>query len=65
MMADWNRFYKPDEKFIAIPVGNLTKINIDDFFNTVLVEHNLKKKAFYNMSGILKQTLAYAWMPNT
>lgn len=60
MMADWNRFYKPDEKFIAIPVRNLTKINIDDFFNTVLVEHNLKKKAFYNMCGILKQTLEYA-----
>ena len=60
MMADWNRFYKPDEEFIAIPVKNLTKINIDDFFNSVLVEHNLKKKAFYNMCGILKQTLEYA-----
>ncbi len=60
MMADWNRFYKPDEEFIAMPVKNLTKINIDDFFNSVLVEHNLKKKAFYNMCGILKQTLEYA-----
>lgn len=60
MMADWNRFYKTEQGFISIPVNNLTKINIDDFFNAVLEKHNLKKKAFYNMCGILKQTLEYA-----
>lgn len=60
MMADWSRFYEPDQEFIAISVQNLTKINIDDFFNAVLGKHNLKKKAFYNMCGILKQTLEYA-----
>jgi integrase len=60
MMADWERFYKPEKEFIAIPVKNLTKINIDDFFNGVLGKYNLKKKAFYNMCGILKQTLEYA-----
>ena len=60
MMADWNRFYKTDQEFISIPVNNLTKINIDDFFSAVLEKHNLKKKAFYNMCGILKQTLEYA-----
>lgn len=59
MMADWARFYKPDQEFIAISVQNLTKINIDDFFNAVLERHDLKKKAFYNMCGILKQTLEY------
>ena len=60
MMADWSRFYEPDQEFIAISVQNLTKINIDDFFNAILGKHNLKKKAFYNMCGILKQTLEYA-----
>ena len=60
MMADWNRFYKTDQEFISISANNLTKINIDDFFNAVLEKHNLKKKAFYNMCGILKQTLEYA-----
>ena len=60
MMSDWNRFYKPNKEFIAISVKNLTKINIDDFFNSVLATHELKKKAFYNMCGILKQTLEYA-----
>lgn len=60
MMADWQRFYEPEKEFIAISVQNLTKINVDDFFNVVLDKHNLKKKAFYNMCGILKQTLEYA-----
>lgn len=60
MMADWTRFYEPEKEFISIPVKNLTKINIDDFFNAVLGKHNLKKKGFYNMCGILKQTLEYA-----
>ena len=36
MMADWSRFYEPDQEFIAISVQNLTKINIDDFFNAIL-----------------------------
>lgn len=60
MMADWNRFYKTDQEFISISANNLTKINIDDFFNAVVEKHNLRKKAFYNMCGILKQTLEYA-----
>lgn len=60
MMADWQRFYEPEKEFIAISVQNLTKINVDDFFNAVLEKHNLKKKAFYNMCGIIKQTLEYA-----
>lgn len=60
MMADWARFYEPEKEFIATSAHNLTKINVDDFFNTVLGKHNLKKKAFYNMCGILKQTLEYA-----
>lgn len=60
MMADWSRFYEPEKEFVAISVHSLTKINIDDFFNLVLEKHNLKKKAFYNMCGILKQTLEYA-----
>lgn len=60
MMADWNRFYQSDKEFISTSVHSLTKINIDDFFNAALGKYNLKKKAFYNMCGILKQTLEYA-----
>ena len=60
MMADWTRFTVPEKEFIAISVKNINKVNVDDFFNAVLGKHNLKKKAFYNMCGILKQTLEYA-----
>lgn len=60
MMADWTRFYEPEQEFVTLSIKSLTKINIDDFFNAVLEKHNLKKKAFYNMCGILKQTLEYA-----
>ncbi len=60
MMADWTRFYEPEKEFITMSIRNLTKINVDDFFNAVLGKHDLKKKAFYNMCGILKQTLEYA-----
>lgn len=60
MMADWTKFYEPEKDFILISVKDLTKINVDDFFNVVLEKYNLKKKAFYNMCGILKQTLEYA-----
>lgn len=60
MMADWTRFYEPEKEFIAMSVKDMTKINVDDFFNAVLGKHDLKKKAFYNMCGILKQTLEYA-----
>lgn len=60
MMADWKRFYSPKTEFIKKQIEELTKIDIDDFFNTVLDEHKLKKKAFYNMCGILKQMLEYA-----
>lgn len=60
MMADWTRFYEPEKEFIAMSVKDMTKINVDDFFNAVLEKHDLKKKAFYNMCGILKQTLEYA-----
>lgn len=53
-MADWNKFYKTDAKFISIKITELTKVNVDDFFNLALNNYNLKKKEFYNMYGIKK-----------
>ena len=59
MMADWNKFYEPKQEFISKSIKELTKIDVDDFFNSVLDEFQLKQKAFYNMCGIIKQTLEY------
>lgn len=60
MVADWERFYKPHPELIQKPFKELTKIDIDMFFNNIVNEHSLKDKAFHNMCGVLKQTLKYA-----
>lgn len=60
MMIDWRRFYLPHPEFIRKSFREITRIDIDDFFNSVISEHTLKDKAFNNMCGILKQTLNYA-----
>lgn len=60
MVADWERFYKPHPELTQKPFREITKIDIDTFFNDVVNEHTLKDKAFHNMCGVLKQTLEYA-----
>lgn len=60
MRADWERFYVPHQDFLQKPFRELTKIDMDNFFNDILSKNDLKKKAFYNMCGILKQMLQYA-----
>ncbi len=59
MMADWHKFYVGTE-FIEKPLTQITKIDVDNFLNNALDEYKLKPKAFYNMCGLLKQTLQYA-----
>lgn len=60
MVADWERFYKPHPELNQKPFREITKIDIDAFFNNILNEHSLKDKAFHNMCGVLKQTFQYA-----
>lgn len=60
MMADWKKFYEPHQELISQPFMDITKIDIDNFFNAVMDEYKLKKKAFYNMCGIIKQVYEYA-----
>ena len=58
MLADWKKFYA-DSEIIRINAKELTKIDIDRFFNETLDKHKLNAKAFHNMCGILKQMLEY------
>ena len=60
MMADWKKFYEPHPEFIQKPFLDITKIDMDNFFNDVMDEYKLQKKAFYNMCGIAKQVYEYA-----
>ena len=59
MKADWERFYKSEIDFIKMPIHTVTKIDVDDFFSTAITKYSIKKKAFYNMCGILKQMFEY------
>lgn len=60
MMADWKKFYEPHEELISKQFTDITKIDVDKFFNSIMDEYALKRKAFSNMCGILKQTFEYA-----
>ena len=60
MMADWKKYYVPHEELISKQFTDITKIDVDKFFNAVMDEYKLNRKAFYNMCGLLKQTYDYA-----
>ena len=60
MMADWKKFYMPHPELINKPFLKVTKIDIDTFFNGIMNEYHLKRKAFLNICGIIKQAYEYA-----
>lgn len=60
MMADWKRFYVPHPEFIQKRFKDINKIDVDNFFNSIVNEHELHRKCFGNMCGIMKQTFEYA-----
>lgn len=60
MMADWKKFYIPHPELINRPFLKITKIDVDIFFNSIMNEQHLTRKAFRNMCGILKQVYEYA-----
>ena len=60
MVADWKTYYLPKTEFINIDFSKMTRIDVKDFLLTLMNEHQLKNKAFNNISGVLKQTLEYA-----
>lgn len=60
MMIDWRKFYEPYDTLIKKPFTDVTKIDIDIFFNYIMDQYHLKRKAFYNVCGIIKQMYEYA-----
>lgn len=60
MAGDWKKYYAGTE-FAKKDFQSIKKIDIDKFFNDVLLEKGtMKSKAFNNMAGIMKQTFQYA-----
>lgn len=58
--ADWNRFYSEEDELINTPIRKLDKIYLDEWVHSMIKRNQLTKKAYYNMSVILRQCLDYA-----
>lgn len=59
MLVDWNKFYVGSD-FIEKRFTEISKVDVDDFLNGILIKHHPKDKNFKNMCGIMKQTFEYA-----
>ncbi|MBM6751308.1 site-specific integrase [Mediterraneibacter glycyrrhizinilyticus] len=60
MMVDWEKYYQPNKDFIEKPFRDITKVDVDDFFNNIVELYQPKDKCFCNLCGIMKQTFEYA-----
>lgn len=57
---EWKRFYENDE-IIKIPMCKLTKLYLDEWAHNKIKSYNLTKKAYYNMTVIIRQCFEYAY----
>lgn len=60
MLADWKKFYADKTDFINKDFSEITKIDVDDFLNSIVDSYKPKDKNFRNICGIIKQTFEYA-----
>ena len=58
--AEWHRYYENQKEFINTPIEQFTKAQLDEWAHNMIKTHNMTKKAYYNMSMILRQELDWA-----
>lgn len=58
--ADWKKYYSIQTEFINKPLRKMTKLELDEWAHGMIKKYNLTKRAYYNMSIILRQCLDYA-----
>ena len=58
--ADWKKFYSIQTEFINKPLRKFTKLELDEWAHGMIKKYNMTKKAYYNMSIILRQCLDFA-----
>ena len=58
--ADWKKYYASQTDFINKPLKSFTKIELDEWAHGMIKQHEMTKKAYYNMSMILRQCMDYA-----
>ena len=59
IMNDWNKYYLNDE-IIDIPLDQLDYLTLDRWAYSLIRRNNMTTKQYYNMSLILRQSMAYA-----
>lgn len=55
----WKKYYVNDS-IIDIPFKELQKVTLDIWAHTLVNQHQMTKKQYYNMSIIMRQSLTYA-----
>lgn len=58
--ADWKKFYASQHDFINMPLQKMTSLFLDEWAHGMIKKFDLTKKAYYNMTLILRQCLDYA-----
>lgn len=58
--ADWKKYYEKQKEFINTPLRKFSKIYLDEWAHRMIKENEMTKKAYYNMSVILRQCIDYA-----
>ncbi len=56
----WEKYYKPEQKFISKYITKLTPIDIELWADEMIKNYTMNKKEYSNAIGILKQSLEYA-----
>lgn len=56
---DWKRYYLNTD-IVEIPLKDLTPNRLKDWAHTMIRNHNLNKRAYYNMTVIIKKMFEYA-----
>jgi len=58
--ADWKKYYASQPEFINMPLQKMTSLFLDEWAHGMIKKFDLTKKAYYNMTIILRQCLDYA-----
>lgn len=58
--ADWKKFYASQTDFVNMPLQKMTNLFLDEWAHGMIKKFDLTKKAYYNMTMILRQCLDYA-----
>ncbi len=56
---EWSKFYENDP-IVKIPLTELTTVQLDEWMHERVKTYQMTKTAYYNMSLIMRQMLAYA-----